>query len=436
MGRAGAGLALLALLAGCGPGPSRSAKRLFLITSDTLRADHLHYAGYPRATSPHLDALAERAWRFDRAIAVIPRTGPSFASMFSGQAPQEHGVQTNARVLPADLPWLPAILGQRGYFTAAFIGNPVLGEAKGYARGFERYELHFDVKTSVTRVKEAFLAWAREHDWTRPTFVWVHFVDPHGPYRPPPDLVDRFWGDELMQSDPRTVELDDRPEGGMVLGRVPTYQRFGADRRVASYVARYDAEIVHMDRALGEVLGFLRERELFDSGLVVFTSDHGESLGENDYYFDHGWSACEATLRVPLLIKLPGQQEGRRVEGAVSTLDLAPTLLALLEGDPASELPSLFDPDDGEVIVIQNGGEYPEQIVGLRTPQWKYLRQVAAGADRYDPAAPVLEEKLYDLSADPGEATDLREERPEMAATLRERLDRLLGEASRSAGAR
>ena len=122
-----------------------------------------------------------------------------------------------------------------------------------------------------------------------------------------------------------------------LLGAVPFYQQRSGEDRVAAYVARYDAEIRLMDSAFGQVLDFLEEQGLYHENVVVFTADHGESLGEHRYWFEHGWFAYEPSLRVPLMIKGPGRREGRTVHDPVSNLDLLPTLLALL-GAPACAL--------------------------------------------------------------------------------------------------
>ena len=346
---------------------------------------------------------------------MIPKTAPSFATIFTGRHPREHGVRSNFARLPTELPVLAEQLREAGYRTAAFVSNPALREKKGFARGFDHFELLRE-EQGVARVNRAFHAFAAS-DWTQPTFVWLHYIDPHGPYEPPEGMASLFLDDELAQAPdlvPGGYEVDEaRPN--KVLGAVPRYQqREDGELRVARYVARYDAEIRYVDHAFGRVLDLLRERDLYEQAAIVFTSDHGESLGEHDFYFEHGWFAYDPGLRVPLLIKTPGQREGRRVDAQVSNLDLHPTLLGLAgagaragETDGVDLLRRL--PSDRDAILVESSDLYPEKFVGARSARWKYLRREHDGR-----------EELYDLVADPAESVNLAEREPEVRRGLAE----------------
>ena len=166
---------------GCRDGPGQRPHIIF-ISVDTLRADHLSLNGYARATSPAIDAFALQAWRFSEGVTVIPKTGPSIATMFTGRHPAEHGVRSNPDPVPAGLPMLPEILQSHGYRTAAFVGNATFQEKLGYARGFETH-LIFTGEEGIEKLNKAFLDWAQQA-WDRPTFVWLHYLDPHGPSPP------------------------------------------------------------------------------------------------------------------------------------------------------------------------------------------------------------------------------------------------------------
>lgn len=412
----GSGLVVAAALAFAACGGRGPTPHIILITSDTLRADHLSVNGYPRATSPALDDFARTAWHFTDAATVIPKTGPAFATLFTGRHPEEHGVRSNFGSIPAGMPVLAERLRSLGYRTAAFVGNPVLRDSMGFARGFEHYEI-FDGEhaDAVRAVNVAFLRWAALA-WDRPTFAWVHYMDPHGPYTPPADLERLFIDDAWARSDARvSLASDPTPSGNpnKVLGAIPLYQRRDGEDRVAAYVARYDAEIRYVDAAFAEVLQFLRRQDLYDPSVVIFTSDHGESLGEHNYYFEHGWFACEPTLHVPLMIKLPGQVEGRVVSDQVSHLDFLPTLLALVgaPGDPTAHgIDVLARPGaDRPPVLVENSDQYPEKYYGVRGARWKYLVRSSDGA-----------EELYDRRADRAEAHDVAEREPEVLAELRD----------------
>ena len=390
-----------------------AAPHIVLVTADTLRADHLSHAGYPRETSPHLDRLAAGATVFSDAVALIPKTGPAFATVFSGRPPAAHGVRWNLVRLPRELPLLAERLAESGYRTAAFVSNPVVRSERGYGRGFETYEL-VTGPDAMAGVTDAFLSWA-DGEWQQPRFVWLHYIDPHGPYLPPRELEERFLSDPWATSTDRVAvePAPGQPDGNKLLGAIPKYQRRGREDRVAVFVARYDAEIRAMDAQVGRVVAFLRDRGIYDDAALVFTSDHGESLGEHDFYFEHGWFAYEPSLRVPLLVKAPGQTGAATVEAQVSHLDLLPTLLALAGAppDPGAPGANLLRPlPERGPIPIESSDRYPEKYVGVRTSRWKYLRRVSDGA-----------EELYDLRADPGETANLAAVETEVLAELRAR---------------
>jgi arylsulfatase len=159
-------------------------------------------------------------------------------------------------------------LSAAGYQTGAFLGNPVLSADNGYARGFDRFAT-YGAGDPVALVNSAFLVWLREVDWSRPIFAWVHYIDPHGPYKPPARLLSLFADDAIARADTRTVPLAYEPLPGWPLdytiGALPRYQRLGNLDRVAAYVARYDAEIRYMDEAFGMLVGELEQRGVLDA---------------------------------------------------------------------------------------------------------------------------------------------------------------------------
>lgn len=412
-------VASLVVLASCGQEPP--APHLLLFTADTLRADHTHFGGYPRETTPELDQLAAEGTVFSQAVTLVPKTGPSFATHFTGRRPEGHGVTSNRYALPTELPLLAETLGEAGYTTAAFVSNPILAPRKGFDRGFDRYD-EFGKLDGLEPQWRAFREWAETHDWSQPTFVWFHSIDPHGPYTPPARYAERFVGDSLFQADARRVPLEYEVEEGTppsrVIGALPRYQRIGDEDRVAWYVSQYDAEILAMDDVFGRVIDWLRDRGLYDRTAVFFTSDHGESLGEHDYYFEHGWFVYDATLRVPLVIKPPGAPAPTVRDEPVSNLDTLPTLLALAGAPRPPDLPGrdLLRAATGEerAALPSNPSTYPERFEALRTPEHKYIRELTSGR-----------EQTYDLQRDPGETADLSERDPALTARLRERWEGL-----------
>jgi arylsulfatase len=421
--------ALVLALFGLACGQEVVQPHLFLITADALRADHTSLFGYSRTTTPNLDAFAGEAHRFPQAITLVPKTGPSFATHWTGLAPAAHRVTSNKFRLPADAPVLAEILKEHGYDTAAFVSNPILSQEKGFARGFDRYET-FGKQEGLDELNAAFLAWAGAREWRRPTFVWIHYIDPHGPYTPPARYRDLFVDDALFRADERVIPLDyEVPEGwppNRVLGAVPAYQRIEDEARAAWYVSQYDAEIRSMDAAFGEVLDFLREHRLYEQSGIFFTSDHGESMGEHDYFFEHGWFVYDATLRVPLVIKAPGRRDARSQDAQVSNLDTLPTLLAMSGIPIPPDLPGrdILAAPETTALLVQNPSTYAQPFFALRTPAHKYLREIESGA-----------EELYLLEEDPAESRNLIADRPQLASRLREQLHRLRAEIDDSSEA-
>ena len=209
-------LGLITLTAGllaCQPTPPH----IIFVSADALRPDHLSLNGYPRETSPVIDAFAQGAWNFSQAITVLPKTCPSFATMFTGLHPSELGVRHNQAAIPAEAPMLAEILAANGYRTAAFVSNPVLHQRFGFDRGFDHYQLFVDGE-GAKEVNRAFEAWAGAQ-WSEPTFVWIHYIDPHGPYTPPPEFRDLFEGDSLDGGEQR-APTEYRPIPGLNRNKV------------------------------------------------------------------------------------------------------------------------------------------------------------------------------------------------------------------------
>ena len=402
-------------------GSDAERAHLLLITIDTLRADHLHHFGYPRATSPHLDAFAASNVSFRNFFTVSPKTGPSMVSVFTGKLTQRHGVTKN----PMAIPERELLLAERLdplYRTAAFVSNPTLAAVRGYHAGFEEFELVDDTET-VARRAERWLAGAGDE----PFFLWLHFLDPHGPYQPPASLHERFVGDVHFDGS-RRVSLDYSPWPGFnpnhVLGHVPRYQRLGDEDRVDYYIAQYDAEILWVDRQVGAVLEALESAGLEERTLVVLTADHGESLGEHDYYFEHGMLLNEGSIHVPLIVSHPEIEESRQVEALAQNTDLLPTILSLLGLEAAEDIDGV---DLSPLVRSGDAGGPGRDFVYASTPYpASYPRFLEAIRTREGKLIRTDEKQLayYDLRADPAESEDrIGELDPELLQTLARQLE-------------
>ncbi len=340
---AASGVAVLALVsASCSQEtPASPARRVILITCDTLRADHLGAYGYPSPTSPEVDAFARDSILFDAAYSTSPWTGPSLSSLMTGRLPDEIGVPGGNRFpLPAAAVTLAEIVRDAGIATGAVVSNWVLrrpgaahGDA-GVAQGFQHFdddmrsreanrEKNFERVSPDTA--QAAIDWleTQKSSGTDRFFLWVHFQDPHGPYTPPAEIAREFLPEPTGEQ-PLTAGTTQKGKG-----QLPSYQRIDEKLDPAFYRAQYDAEIRYFDQGFGALVAWLRASNWYDDALIVFTADHGESLGEHDYWFCHGENVHREQVRVPLVVHYPkaSRRPSARVETLVSHLDLWPTIL-------------------------------------------------------------------------------------------------------------
>ncbi len=328
-------LAACAALAACAGAPAEP-DLLLLVTVDTLRADHLGAYGDARNLTPHLDALAAESIVFERAYAPTAFTLPSIASLLTGRLPEELGVVSNRSALPNAIPTLATALRQRGWCTLAVVSNFVLRANAGLARGFDRYDDVLPGREAVrdwpertaADTTDAALA-ALDASGGGRCLLWVHYQDPHGPYTPPDGRRERWLPGERARRDGGR-RLDRGASSGH--GAIPAYQFFDGEHEVAFYRAGYAGEVAYTDEEIGRLLRGLDARDRLARALVVFTADHGEALGEGDYWFTHGEALLEPLVRVPLLIRDPGALPRLRTD-VVSLVDLWPTLLHRVTGE-------------------------------------------------------------------------------------------------------
>jgi arylsulfatase A-like enzyme len=443
----------LALLTLAVPGDQTAAAapvgeeiNVLLITVDTLRADHVgSYGG--TVPTPTFDALAREGVLVETAISPIPLTAPSHATLLTGLQPANHGLLLNLPMpLRNGVRTLPEVLADRGYRTAAFVAGFTLKSRVSPL--FERFQLYDDDFSRVPLVPEPILstslarlplremgkplAWRERNgertvraasDWLRrngtagPFFLWVHLWDPHGPYLPPPDFVRRFapGGLGAYRGDWYAVPVGKRRE-------------FLADpQEVGTLRALYAAEVAYADREAGRLLALVRDLGLLERTLVVLTSDHGESLTEHGYYFNHAASVHETTLRVPLILRFPeGRWAGRRISRVAGLADVAPTVREVLalraprRMDGVSFLRDLEGAGNPAVPVLAAvfPGEIPggQSLFAVRTADHKYIWSSPWWAGHI--LIPEREE-LYDLRRDPGEIVDLAAREPGRLARFR-----------------
>jgi arylsulfatase A-like enzyme len=319
-----------AMPVGCRPG-EHPRPNVLLITVDTLRADHLGTYGMSFDTSPNIDALAAGGVVFEKAIAAAGKTTPAHASILTSRYVREHSVgHGNGSSALGTEPTLAEYFRDAGYATAAFVSNILLTRRVGLGRGFDVFDDELTtpeinrphvVERIAQDTTERALAWLRDPA-NRPFLLWIHYQDPHGPYTPPPAVRDRF----RFPAAPDEKELPIQ-RGNAASGGIPPYQVLPNLRRVSEYRSRYAGEIFYADHWIGEIIAAADTAGAGDT-IVLLTADHGESFGENGYYFKHTHTTTPEVARVPLIIRARGLAAERRSE-VVSHVDILPTLLDL-----------------------------------------------------------------------------------------------------------
>ena len=421
---------------------------IILISVDTLRADHLGVYGHTRETSPAIDRFSRDGVVFERAFVTTPKTTPSLTSLLSGLAVKTHKVYRQRMPVADSIPLFPEMLKDAGYSTAGFCGQFSCDPRFKLNRGFDHYDGTFERKedqretrlgshfypTSERRagyLVDAATMWIGAQDPTQaPIFVWMHLMDPHAGYAAPDPYPAMFSGSSIFSgtglSGPkvplRLIDVQAR------VGNVDDYDY---------YLNRYDAEIRYLDDQLGKFFALLRERGLYDDALILFTSDHGEYMGEstNDkLYFKHGSTLFDAEVRAPLIVKFPGNRyAGRRIGHIVSHVDLAPTILSV-----ASRRADHHKGFDLRSTLSQNGAGHGERTAFIQRPRARGMFAVQTKDHKLVVRTWVKTDRLidrlrdgdrinarywlYDLEADPLQRNDIAKEHPERVADLSARL--------------
>jgi arylsulfatase A-like enzyme len=430
-------------LAACEVQSAPDLPNVLLVTMETTRADHLGAYGYSRPTSPSFDRMAARGALFESALTVSPSTNPSLASLMTSLYPHEHGVRSLLRPLDTEARTLAEILRGAGYRTGAIQTHHFMKSASGIAQGFDSYEDSFIGERRADEAARLAVRWIEGASrGGRPWFLWVHLVDPHWPYDPPAQAASLFG-----PPDPRTLDLyRDLSQGRVSMGSVIFRNGMSPDL-VQSFVNLYDGEIRFMDDALGAILDAVDDTEAEERTIIAVTSDHGEALGEHDYYFEHGDFGTTPEIHVPLAFVAPGLvPPGVRVPSTVRSIDVAPTILELA-GLPAeiqfrglSMLPMLRGGGGGEDRAcfgeagaryhIENNRREIEGVAG----KWRWMQRGRYKLVHIPRTSRPPIRKLYDLHNDPGETTNLLIDLRGVAGWMERDLDTWLTEGRVAVG--
>jgi arylsulfatase A-like enzyme len=401
---------------------SAPPRRILLISVDTLRADALSCYRAQTPGTPALDALAGDSVVFRQARSAAPWTLPAMASAMTGVSPQVHLATGLGGRVPARLTTIAEVLRRAGYRTAALVSSPLLSRTAQLDQGFQEYTAFpGDPGTAGTKPADpdrlAGLAarWLRGKNQEK-LFLWVHFYDPHPPYGPPAAYLQ---GKEPPPGMRRDLTVEEQLA-------IRLRQRDPGPAEKEWNRQLYRAEVRWVDAAVGSLIADLKRSGLYEDTLVILLSDHGEELWEHGGV-GHGHTLFEELLRVPFLVKLPGEARRGAVDVPVSTASLAATVLDLAGTPLPARYPaarSLSPLLRGETVspepLLSTGLQRIEEREAVVFGDFKLIRWMTSGR-----------QELYDLGRDPGEAADLSASSPEKTAEGGKLLDRFEAEGDR-----
>jgi arylsulfatase len=330
---------------------------LLLVTIDTLRYDYLSSNGCALPTTPYIDKLMGQGLSFSHALTPIPRTSPALASLLTGRYPHKTGLRFNTGELSPNVVTLAEIMKNAGYQTAAVISSNVLRPERRLDRGFLVYDFARGWRDALT-TSQAAIKYLEGFRKDSPFFLWVHYIDPHMPYYPPENLAVEF--DPDYQGKYR-LHFGNKPgHGGESypdeVGKINAVYRNNLGKKVNDHIRKiYAADVRLSDTGVMQLIESAR-KIVKDDLVIVFTVDHGESLGEHDYYYEHGDYLYNTTLRVPLAFVLPEnhpKNTAGKVDDWVSLIDVVPTTLDLLDIEVSSD--HLLDIDGSSLIPYWEG---------------------------------------------------------------------------------
>ncbi len=395
------------------------AFNILLIGVDTLRADRLSALGYDRQTTPHLERLANQGIRFQNARSQAPWTLPSFSSILTSLYPSAHGAGRGGHEewtgIDPGTKSIAEILARVGYETQGMVSNGLLSPNYGLDQGFEGYRYSWARESAQA---DAFSAceFIDTHR-TTPWLLFWHVMDPHLPYITEPSFRDEFTrADYVGQFSARksvphkALHVSGRTASE---GPPPAPDLTDADRRFVSDA--YDAEIAETDAAIGQVLDALIDSGQWERTIVALIADHGEALGERGYYH-HGHTLYDDQVHVPMLLRIPGRDEGRVVDAAVAAIDLAPTILGALGLDRPSDF-------QGRDLIAEDLEQVRPHFIECPTYDSSAQKAWVEGNFKYLHDPVFRTEELFDLANDPGEIANVAAQHPEVVQKARKELE-------------
>jgi len=405
-------------------------QNVVLITLDTLRQDHLSSTGNNNLTTPGIDYFSKRGITFSNAHCQIPVTTPSHSSILSGLNPFSHNSRNNGVKINKNVLTLPKFFSKKGYNTAAFVSSSTLkSKLSGLEKGFHyfdqflnpryfdqrlyltlfgrvahRLKLYQTVERSADRTYDSFSNWFKKN-CNDNFFLWLHFFDPHAPYVKHEKISSVYYDGEEFNLKADYKLINSIYDGDFK----PT------DAQMKYLISLYDGEIMYVDRYIQKVIKKFKENQILDNTLFIVTADHGESLGEHDYYFYHGSKLYEPSMKVPLFFSGNSiDNTGMIVESLVRSIDIAPSIINIVDDNfqPEFEGSSLFPLEkiDSEKRLSYGENVNKFSFFSLNNTKEDIMnkkRALILNGKKYIENPGDYKDEFYNLGSDPKEMSNL-----------------------------
>lgn len=412
--------------------PKSAKPNVILLIVDTLRADRLGCYGYDKNTTPVIDELAKAGVLFEQTYVQWASSLPSHASIMTSTYPHIHGAFPNGKNLNPKLPTLAKILKEQGYTSGAFVSNSLVGNQYNFQIGFDTFIdladfdfrnttitawIHslnlvrvFDRLTNEDLFTTLALSWLEKHQ-SEPVFLWMQWLYPHAPYRPPSGYLARF---------------ENEPYRGIADGTLAQIELINKKKLKLSpgdeahYTALYDAEVAFSDYQISRIIDKLRELNVLENSLVIVTADHGENLNEHGMEYGH-YGVYDSSVRIPLVMTMPKTlPAGKRVPHVIQSLDIAPTILDVLEIPRPQEFQGksvrpLISEENPQWESVAYSVMFRDKVnfLSLRSDEWKMILKVRDGENHFE---------LYHVPSDHQELIDRLASEPAIADSLKQAL--------------
>ncbi len=392
---------------------------VILITFDALRPDHLGCYGYRRNTSANIDFFAKNGTLFKQAIAQATWTTASVSSIITSLYPKHEIIEAGYSLSPQE-DNLIKILKTKGYVTALFSNaEPILNIT------FSSIKNNFDIfnisQVKTDKIIEFVNTWLNKNR-QKPFFLWVYLFNTHWPYTAAPDYFSEFLSDKLYPNKDVPIAMDDgKKNEHYSFESIPRHVAENGITDTNYYIAKYDGEIKLSDEQIGKLLQTLSDTGLKNNTLIIFFSDHGESMVEHNFFFNHSHFLYDDLIRVPLIIVFPNRIPKKIIEQQVQLINIVPTIMEIIgikksiHMEGKSLLPLINGRTDQHDYYAFSETSYKPSPRCIRTESWKLIYNRNSRKEAYE---------LYDLKEDPKELRNLIEQFPVISATLRKQLDK------------